>query len=85
MRLEGVLSAAEADGLGQRIRDSLTQSKSRLVLDLKQLQWDKADDLRALTERLSAFRSRVRLILPKVAAAHPEVILLASMFHHYKG
>jgi haloalkane dehalogenase len=85
MRLEGVLSAAEADGLGQRIRDSLTQSKSRLVLDLKKLQWDKADDLRALTERLSAFRSRVRLILPKVAAAHPEVILLASMFHHYKG
>jgi len=85
MRLEGVLSAADADGLGQRIRDSLTQSKSRLVLDLKKLQWDKADDLRALTERLSAFRSRVRLILPKVAAAHPEVILLASMFHHYKG
>jgi haloalkane dehalogenase len=85
VRLEGVLSAAEADGLGQRIRDSLTRSKSRLVLDLKKLQWDKADDLRALTERLSAFRSRVRLILPKVAAAHPEVILLASMFHHYKG
>jgi hypothetical protein len=85
VRLEGVLSAAEADGLGQRIRDSLARSKSRLVLDLKKLQWDKADDLRALTERLSAFRSRVRLILPKVAAAHPEVILLASMFHHYKG
>jgi haloalkane dehalogenase len=85
VRLEGVLSAAEADGLGQRIRDSLTRSKSRLVLDLKKLQWDKADDLRALTERLSVFRSRVRLILPKVAAAHPEVILLASMFHHYKG
>jgi hypothetical protein len=85
VRLEGVLSAAEADGLGQRIRDSLARSKSRLVLDLKKLQWDKADDLRALTERLSAFRSRVRLILPKVAAAHPEMILLASMFHHYKG
>jgi len=85
VRLEGVLSAAEADGLGQRIRDSLTRSKSRLVLDMKKLQWDKADDLRALIERLSAFRSRVRLILPKVAAAHPEVILLASMFHHYKG
>jgi len=32
MRLEGRLSRAEAEGLGQRIRDSLARSKSRLVL-----------------------------------------------------
>lgn len=32
MRLEGVLSAADAEGLGQRIRDSLARNKSRLVL-----------------------------------------------------
>jgi len=85
MRLEGVLSAAEADGLGQRIRDSLARSKSRLVLDLKKLQWDKVDDLRPLREKLSAYRSRIRLILPKLAAAHPEVILLTSMFQHYRS
>jgi hypothetical protein len=82
MRLEGRLSRAEAEGLGQRIRDSLARSKSRLVLDLKKLQWDKVDDLRPLREKLAAHRSRIRLILPKLAAAHPEVILLASMFHH---
>ena len=35
LRLEGRLSRAEAEGLGQRIRDSLARSKSRLVLDLK--------------------------------------------------
>ena len=85
MRLEGALSAAEAEGLGQRIRDSLARSKSRLVLDLKKLQWDKVDDLRPLREKLAAYRSRIRLILPKLAAAHPELILLASMFQHYKG
>jgi hypothetical protein len=85
VRLEGALSGADAEGLGQRIRDSLSRSKSRLVLDLKKLQWDKVDDLRPLREKLSAYRSRIRLILPKVAAAHPEVILLASMFQHYKG
>ena len=85
LRLEGVLSAADAEGLGQRIRDSLARSKSRLVLDLKKLQWDKVDDLRPLREKLAAHRSRIRLILPKVAAAHPEVILLASMFQHYRG
>ena len=85
MRLEGRLSRADAEGLGQRIRDSLARSKSRLVLDLKKLQWDKVDDLRPLQEKLAAHRSRIRLILPKLAAAHPEVILLASMFHHYNG
>jgi radical SAM superfamily enzyme YgiQ (UPF0313 family) len=85
MRLEGRLSRAEAEGLGQRIRDSLARSKSRLVLDLKKLQWDKVDDLRPLREKLAAHRSRIRLILPKLTAAHPEVILLASMFQHYRG
>jgi hypothetical protein len=85
MRLEGRLSRAEAEGLGQRIRDSLARSKSRLVLDLKKLQWDNVDDLRPLREKLAAYRSRIQLIMPKLAAAHPEVILLASMFQHYRG
>ncbi len=85
LRLEGRLSRAEAEGLGQRIRDSLARSKSRLVLDLKKLQWDKVDDLRPMRERLAAYRSRIRLILPKLGMAHPEVILLAGIFQHYKG
>jgi hypothetical protein len=83
MRLEGKLSRAESEGLGQRIRDSLARSKSRLVLDLKKVQWDKVEDLRPLQEKLSAYRSRIQLILPKVAAAHSEVILLAGMFQNY--
>jgi haloalkane dehalogenase len=85
MRLEGALSPAEAQGLGQRIRDSLARSRSRLVLDLKKLHWDKVEDLEPLRVKLAAYRSRIRLILPKLTAAHPELILLASMFHHYKG
>ena len=48
MRLEGALSAADAEGLAQRIRDSLARSKNRLVLDLKKLHWDKGTDLRPL-------------------------------------
>jgi radical SAM superfamily enzyme YgiQ (UPF0313 family) len=85
LRLEGALSSADAAGLGQRIRDSLARSKSRLVLDLNKLHWDKVDDLRPLREKLAAYRSRIRLVLPKLAAAHPEVVILASMFQHYKG
>ena len=37
LRLEGVLSAANAERLAQRIQDSLARSKSRLVLDLNKL------------------------------------------------
>ena len=85
MRLAGPLSAAGAEGLGRRIRDSLARTKNRLVLDLDKLHWDRVDDLQPLREKLAAYRSRIRLILPKLAAAHPEVILLASMFQHYKG
>jgi radical SAM superfamily enzyme YgiQ (UPF0313 family) len=85
MRLEGALSSAEAEGLGQRIQDCLRRSKSRLVLDLNKLRWDKVDDLRSFREKLSEYRSRIRLVLPRVAAAHPEVILLAGMFQLYNG
>ncbi|MGA9450757.1 MAG: hypothetical protein WBW41_05345, partial [Verrucomicrobiia bacterium] len=83
MRLEGSLSAADAEGLGQRIRDSLARSRNRLVLDLHRLHWDKVDDLRPLREKLVAYRSRIRLVLPKLSASHPELLLLAGMFHHY--
>jgi len=85
MRLEGALSATDAEGLGQRLRDSLARSRNRLVLDLNKLHWDKVEDLRPLTEKLTAYRSRIRLILPKLSAAHPELLLLASTFYHYNG
>ncbi len=85
LRLEGALSSSNAESLAQRLRDSLARSRNRLVLDLHKLHWDKADDLRPLREKLAAYRSRIRLVLPKLAAAHPEVILLASVFKHYNG
>jgi radical SAM superfamily enzyme YgiQ (UPF0313 family) len=83
MRLEGALSSAEAEHLGLRLRDSLARSKNRLVLDLKKLHWDKVEDLRPLTEKLAAYRSRIRVLLPKLSATHPELLLLAGMFYHY--
>jgi hypothetical protein len=85
LRLEGALSSTHAEGLAQRIQDSLARSKSRLVLDLNKLHWDKVGDLQPLRDKLAAYRSRIRLILPKLSAKHPELILLATMFHHYKS
>lgn len=85
MRLEGVLKAADAEGLAERIHESLARSRSRLVLDLNRLRFETADDLQPLVERLAEYRSRIRLVLPKLSAAHPELILLFAVFQHYKG
>jgi hypothetical protein len=83
MRLEGALTSKDAEGLGQRIQESLAGSKSRLVLDMNKLHWDKVEDLRPLREKLADYRSRIRVVLPKLSAAHPELLLVAGMFHHY--
>ncbi len=85
LRLEGVLSAQDAHGFGQRLRDSLARSRARLVLDLQNLHWDRVENLEGLRQTLAAYRSRVRLVLPQIAAAHPEVLLLAAMFQTYHG
>ena len=83
MRVEGALSSSDAESLAQRLRYSLARSKNRLVLDLNKLHWDKVGNLRPLAEQLAAYRSRIRLVLPKMSAAHPELLLLATAFHHY--
>jgi len=83
MRLEGALSSVDAEGLGQRIREALARGRSRLVLDLKHLHWDQVGDLSPLRQMLGAYRSRIRVVLPKPWAAHPELLLLANTFQHY--
>ena len=84
MRLEGALTSVDAEHLGRRIRESLARSQNRLVLDLKKLQWDKTQDLRPLRESLEMYRSRIRLVLPKLTAAHPELISLAGTYRLYQ-
>jgi hypothetical protein len=68
--------------LALRVRDSMALSPNRLVLDLHKLQWNKVEDLRPLREKLVDYRDRIRVILPKLSAAHPELLLLASVFRH---
>jgi hypothetical protein len=78
--LEGVLSHSDAEKLGDRIQESLARCKSQLVLDFKKLHWDKTQHLEPLRLKLAAYRSRIRVVLPKMSLAHPELILLAAMF-----
>jgi radical SAM superfamily enzyme YgiQ (UPF0313 family) len=84
MRLEGALSRTDAEGLAHRVSESLARSRSRLVLDLNKLHWDKANDLQPLLEKLAEYRSRIRVVLPKLSATHPELLLVAGMFQHYR-
>jgi radical SAM superfamily enzyme YgiQ (UPF0313 family) len=84
MRLEGALARPAAEGLAHRLSEALARSKNQLVLDLNKLHWDKATDLKPLCEKLAEYRSRIRVVLPKLSAAHPEVILIASWFSHYR-
>ena len=80
MRLEGVLSASDSEKLGERLQESLARCKSKLVLDFKKLRWDKVENLEPLRKKLEAYRSRIRVVLPKLSLAHRELILLAAMF-----
>ncbi len=85
MRVAGVLSKADAEGLAHRLSESLAQSRNRLVLDLKRLHCDGSTDLKPLCDKLADYRSRIRVVLPQLSAAHPELLLVAGMFHHYHG
>jgi hypothetical protein len=38
-----------------------------------------------LRERLGSYRSRIRVVLPGLSTAHPELVLLAGIFHHSRG
>ncbi len=85
LRLEGALSANDAEGLAHRLSESLARSKNQLVLDLKKLRWDHPTDLQPLRDKLADYRSRIRVILPKLSATHPELLLVAGVFQHYRG
>ena len=61
----------------------MARSKSSLVLDMKKLHWENVGDLKPLREKLASHRSRIRLVLPKLAVTHPELMLVAAAFQHY--
>lgn len=82
MRIEGALSRTEAEGVAQSVRDSLDRCKNRLVLDLQKLHWNRVEDLGPLRDKLKAYRSRIRLILPKSNDGHPQLQLLTRTFRY---
>jgi hypothetical protein len=63
----------------------MARTRNSLVLDLKKLHWEKVDDLGPLREKLASHRSRIRLVLPKLGEAHPELMLVAAAFRQYSA
>jgi hypothetical protein len=61
--------------LGERLQKSLGRCKNKVVLDLKQLRWDKIDNLEPLRQKLARYRSCIRVVLPNSWSAHQELIL----------
>jgi len=85
LRLEGRLAAEHAERLWAEVREALRRSRSRLVLDVKKLRAEEGVLARAAREKLSIYRSRIRLVLPRLSHAHPELLLFARLFELYRG
>ncbi|MDD5657867.1 MAG: hypothetical protein PHF00_11515, partial [Elusimicrobia bacterium] len=85
LRLEGRLSGGEGARLWRELGLALEHCRGRVILDLKRLHWDEARISPETRAKLAEYRSRVRVILPKLQHAHPELLLLGRMFHEYRG
>ena len=64
---------------------SLERCRSRVILDFKRCRWDETSLSPEFRAKLAAYQDRVRVVLPKLQHAHPELLILAKMFHQYKG
>lgn len=83
LRLEGKLGATtDADGLWMYVAGALSRCRNRLVLDIRGLRCPEKFSM-GFSRRLSSHRRRIRLVLPQLSSAHPEVLILAKLFQLY--
>ena len=85
LKFEGKLSGSEAERMWRDLGQSLERCRSRVILDLKRFHWEEKSLSPEFRAKLAEYRDRVRIVLPKLQHAHPELLILAKMFHEYKG
>ena len=85
LKFEGKLSGSEAERMWRDLGQSLERCRSSVILDLQRCHWDGKSLSPEFRAKLAEYRDRVRVVLPKLQHAHPELLLLAKMFHEYKG
>ncbi|MFA6002589.1 MAG: cobalamin-dependent protein [Elusimicrobiota bacterium] len=84
LRFEGRMNQRSTEALWQDMCNSLERCKGRIILDFKRLHWEGGQMSPEMRQKLAEYRSRVSLVLPKLQHAHPEILILANMFRHYK-
>ena len=85
VRLEGVLEKAQGERVAEQLRECLERTRCRLVIDMEKLKTLERDAAEAFNQRLSAYRSRIKISIPVKAPAHAaQFLFLAEMFKHYK-
>ncbi|MFA6318773.1 MAG: hypothetical protein WC943_15295, partial [Elusimicrobiota bacterium] len=85
LRLEGRLHGSQAERFWSQVGEAMAQRRTKLVFDLKKLQVSEARSLKAMREKFAGCRDTVRVVLPKLAHAHPEVLILARIFEQYRA
>jgi radical SAM superfamily enzyme YgiQ (UPF0313 family)/anti-anti-sigma regulatory factor len=86
VRLEGALDSYHGEKLAEEFRAYLKETKGRLELDMDRLKVMEKEAAAAFAQRLSEYRSRVKISLPRNAPAHAaQMMFLAEIFKHYKG
>ncbi|MBI5882329.1 MAG: hypothetical protein HZB91_04410, partial [Elusimicrobia bacterium] len=85
LRLEGRLHGSQAEAFWTQVGEAMAQRRTQLVFDFKKLQISEAKTLKAMREKLSRYRDTVRVVMPKLAHAHPELLILAKIFQQYRN
>lgn len=85
VRLEGALDRYQGEKLAEELRAYLKETKGKLVIDLEKIKTMEKEAAAAFSARLSDYRSRVSISMPKNMPAHAaQFLLLAEVFKHYR-
>jgi hypothetical protein len=86
IQLNGVLDNLRAERLAHRIKEYLEKDRGKLILDLENMRDSRGKALEALANKLSAYRRRIRIRLPRNYLGHAaQFLFLAQIFKLYKG
>jgi hypothetical protein len=86
VRLNGVLDGLRAERLVKRITEYLEKDQGKLILDLENVKASEEKALETLANKLSGYRRRIRIRLPKNYLGHAaQFVLLAEIFRFYRS
>ncbi|UCF16490.1 MAG: hypothetical protein JSW59_03335, partial [Phycisphaerales bacterium] len=86
VKLSGMLDGLRAERLAKRIKEYLEKGKGKLILDLENLKTSEDKALETLAKKLSGYRRRIRIRLPKNYLDHAaQFLFLAQIFRLYRG